>query len=71
MTARHEMPILHAVQTPEPLPPPPPEPDGSPARRALTGSAAFWALGERLTWLAGLVLALSSLTGWYSVPATA
>ena len=66
MTPREEMPILHAVQTPEPLPPPPPEPEGSPARRALTGGAIFWGLGERLTWVAGLVLALSSFTGWYS-----
>src|SRR5258708_9181910 len=25
----------------------------------------LWALGERLTWLSGLVLLLSSLMGWY------
>jgi hypothetical protein len=31
-------------------------------RRSATG---FWALGERLTWLSGLVLLLSALTGWY------
>ena len=25
----------------------------------------FWALGERLTWLSGLILLLSTLMGWY------
>ena len=35
----------------------PPEP-----RRQVSG---VWALGERLTWLAALVLLLSTLTGWY------
>jgi hypothetical protein len=25
----------------------------------------FWGLGEQLTWVAGLVLALSAFTGWY------
>ena len=27
---------------------------------------SFWGMGERATWVAGLVLALSALTGWYS-----
>jgi hypothetical protein len=27
---------------------------------------SLWGLGERATWVAGLVLALSALTGWYS-----
>jgi hypothetical protein len=35
------------------------EPDGPP------GPIRFWALSERLTWLSGLVLLLSSLMGWY------
>jgi hypothetical protein len=61
-----DLPILHAVQTPEPLPPPPPEPEGGPGRRPFTGGAIFWGLGERLAWVAGLVLALSAFTGWYS-----
>jgi hypothetical protein len=26
----------------------------------------LWALGERLTWLSGLLLAVSAFTGWYS-----
>ena len=54
------------VQTPEFLPPEPfddpPEwePDRSPRpAQALPG------LGERLTWLSGLVLAISAFTGWY------
>ena len=27
---------------------------------------ALWVLGERLTWISGLVLALSAFTGWYA-----
>lgn len=54
------------MQTPEPLGPPPPEPEGYPARRTLPGGALLWGLGERLAWVAGLVLALSAFTGWYS-----
>ncbi len=56
------------VQTPEQYPPP-----GEPApRRAEPGRAlgqeggGIWALGERLTWLSGLILSLSSFTGWYA-----
>lgn len=30
----------------------------------------FWALGGRLTWVAGLVLMLSSFTDWYAGPST-
>src|SRR5215216_2326290 len=46
------------MQTIDPYPQSqPPEP-----RRAPSG---IWALGERLTWLAAVVLLLSSLTGWY------
>ena len=29
----------------------------------------LWGLGERLTWVAGLVLAISAFTGWYPAPA--
>jgi hypothetical protein len=51
------------VQTPEPLPPQPAEPRAPrPAPRpAVPG---YW--GERLAWLAGLVLAISAFTDWYS-----
>jgi len=48
------VPILYRVQTE----PPPREPGPAPSLR-------LWGLGERLTWLAGLVLMLSSLMGWY------
>ncbi|MDQ3067689.1 MAG: hypothetical protein M3R12_11150 [Actinomycetota bacterium] len=27
---------------------------------------SLWGLGERITWVTGIVLALSALTGWYS-----
>jgi hypothetical protein len=55
------------VETPEPYVPQPagrgPQyEDEEPAGRPL----ALWALGERLTWISGLVLALSAFTGWYS-----
>jgi hypothetical protein len=30
------------------------------------GGPSLWGFGERATWVAGLVLALSALTGWYS-----
>jgi hypothetical protein len=48
------VPILYLVQTNEPTREPRPV---APIR--------LWALGERLTWLSGLVLLLSSLMGWY------
>ena len=54
------------MQTPEPLASPPPEPEGYPAPRTMPGSTLLWGLGERLAWVAGLVLALSAFTGWYS-----
>jgi hypothetical protein len=55
------------VESPEPYPP------TAPPRDAPTADDEFaprplglWALGERLTWVAGLVLALSAFTGWYA-----
>ena len=48
------MPILYLVQTDEPTR----DSGNSPQIR-------LWALGERLTWLSGLILLLSSLMGWY------
>lgn len=51
------------VQTPEPLP------DevwaDEPAPVAPRRTVSVWGVGERLTWIAGLVLALSAFTGWY------
>jgi hypothetical protein len=57
------------MQTPEPFPPPeqmPTPPPTAPGRSDLFPRAeGLWALGERLTWLSGLVLAISAFTGWY------
>jgi hypothetical protein len=53
------------VQTPEPLPPSraPAQPlDRRPAPRNVT--PGYW--GERLAWIAGLVLAISAFTDWYA-----
>lgn len=61
------MPILRTVQTPETTPPPEPgprrPPQGPLARRTGEG---LWPVGERLTWIAGLILAISAFTGWYA-----
>lgn len=62
------MPILRPVQTPEPAAPPPAgRPSRLPGRSALgRGGGPFSGVGERLTWVAGLALALSAFTGWYA-----
>lgn len=53
------------MQTPEPMPPQPPEPEPLQPRTAPRPLVpGIW--GERLAWVAGLVLALSAFTGWYS-----
>jgi hypothetical protein len=52
------------VQTPEPFPPEPYDTE-EPAERFAPEAAWLWGAGERLTWLSGLVLALSTLMGWY------
>jgi hypothetical protein len=58
------------VESPEPAPPPPerrrrlrPVPRTPPVARRESG---IWSLGGRLTWVSGLVLMLSALTGWYT-----
>ena len=60
------MPILPSVETPEPLEDEiwevNEEPEPAPRRRP----PSLWGMGERATWVTGLVLALSALTGWYS-----
>ena len=61
------------MQTPESFPPPETEePYFEPEEDAFVRPAAggFWALGGRLTWVAGLVLAVSSFTDWYAASAT-
>ena len=59
------MPILRPMQTPEAEPwgldPDPAEPRGG-----LGPPVGIWALGDTLTWVAGLVLALSPFTDWYA-----
>jgi hypothetical protein len=51
------------VETPEPQPPE--EPYVEPGDRFAPDVAWIWGAGERLAWLAGLVLSLSVLMGWY------
>jgi hypothetical protein len=49
---------------PEPYSPEPYEPEDRLDRFA-PDATWLWGAGERLTWLAGLVLSLSTLMGWY------
>jgi hypothetical protein len=62
------LPILAFVQTPEPYPPTDePEDDWLEApRQAPRPLGGVWSWGGRLTWLSGLILALSSFTDWYA-----
>jgi len=60
------MPILLFVEAPEPLSEPSYDPDGEPAAALRRTEPSLWGLGERATWISGLVLALSALTGWYT-----
>jgi hypothetical protein len=65
------IPILRGVETPDffelevpggPSGPGAPTPAGYPR----PASGGLWAAGERITWVAGLVLALSSFMDWYA-----
>ena len=60
------MPILRSVETPEPLLDAPDDPAGEPPAALRRLGPSLWGLGERATWVSGLVLALSALTGWYA-----
>ncbi len=53
------------MQTPEPEPWSL-EPDPIEPRSAVRPPPGLWALGDRLTWIAGLVLALSPFMDWYA-----
>jgi hypothetical protein len=61
------LPILIAVETPDFFELDPPQP-GAPAPGGYVRPAAggLWAAGERVTWIAALVLALSSFMDWYA-----
>ena len=56
------------METPDPyFPPAAPEDDWlEPAPRPVRPLGAVWAWGGRLTWLSGLILALSAFTDWYA-----
>lgn len=54
------------METPEPLIEAEYDPLEAPSARVRTGIPALWGLGEQMTWIAGLVLAISAFTGWYS-----
>jgi hypothetical protein len=61
------IPILTPVETPDffELDPGPPDPTpGAYARPDPAGG--LWSAGDRVTWVSGLVLMLSSFMGWYS-----
>src|SRR5919204_2998258 len=62
------MPILQSVQTPEPFEPGEPfgvEPPVAPGPEPRLG-AGYWGLGEQMTWVSGLILAISAFTDWYA-----
>jgi hypothetical protein len=45
----------------------PPDPAPAPSRRALRAAPeGLWSAGDRVTWIAGLILALSSFMDWYA-----
>ena len=54
------------METPEPLLDAPYDPAGEPPAALRRTGPSLWGLGERATWVSGLVLALSALTGWYA-----
>jgi hypothetical protein len=55
------------VQTPEPYLPPESEEDWlEPTPRPARPLGGVWTWGGRLTWLSGLLLALSAFTDWYA-----
>jgi hypothetical protein len=55
------------VQTPDPYAPPPAEegPWAEPGPRPARPAGGIWAWGATLTWLSGVLLAVSAFTDWY------
>ncbi len=76
MPPEPKLPILHPVETPDLFDFDDPEADGpgepSPARQPgpplphLRPGGSIWSMGERIAWVAGLVLMLSSFMSWYA-----
>ena len=62
--------ILPPVEAPDPPTETSYELPREPRPATRRGVPSLWALGEHATWVAGLVLAISALTGWYSGPGT-
>ncbi len=61
------IPILRPVETPDFFELDVPQPGApTPAGYVRPAAGGVWAAGERVTWVAGLVLALSSFMDWYS-----
>jgi hypothetical protein len=61
------IPILGAVETPDFFQLEAPEPGApTPAGYPRPAPGGIWAAAERITWVAGLVLALSSFMDWYA-----
>lgn len=54
------------METPELFDEPSYDPAGEPPQALRRTAPSLWGLGERATWVSGLVLALSALTGWYA-----
>ncbi|HWN21790.1 MAG TPA: hypothetical protein VNP93_07435 [Gaiellaceae bacterium] len=54
------------MHEPEPTSDPDYEPFEATTVAPRRGVPSLWGIGERATWVAGLVLALSSFTGWYA-----
>jgi len=54
------------VETPQEFEEPSYDPAGEPPQALRRAGPSLWGLGERATWVAGIVLALSALTGWYA-----
>ena len=61
------IPILSRVETPDFFDVDQPQPGArTPSGYVRPAAAGLWAAGERITWISGLVLALSSFMDWYA-----
>jgi asparagine N-glycosylation enzyme membrane subunit Stt3 len=61
------IPILRTVETPDFFDADAPRPGApAPGHQLRPAVGGIWAAGERITWVSGLVLALSSFMDWYA-----